>query len=210
MCGSLNYTFSVLFLGDVHDRKRTCGSKNRVLSPLFRGKQYARGRKKCCFVGEDMREGKRVRLKESHILSPILLERVREEEKVRFEEPHVLRAVSSPLIWDRQREMCGSKNRTFLFPVFWKKVWERERMCASSSRTFSLLSCEKKYLTGRENMWLEDPHVSLSRFVGDGTREEKNVRFFEPHILSSLVGNYMPQVQRMYGSKNRTFSLLFC
>ena len=30
------------------------------------------------------------------------------------------------MVRDRQREMCGSKNRTFLSPVVWEKVCERE------------------------------------------------------------------------------------
>ena len=142
----------------VRDRKKMCGSSSRTLS---------------CFVEGDTREGENVRLEEPHI-SPSCdaREGTREAENVRFEEPHVLCAVSYATVWDRQREMCGSKNRAFLSPVLWEMVCERKRECAAPRATHSP-SC----VVG-ESMREEEDHAalraahSLFSLVGDGTREE--------------------------------------
>ena len=100
------------------------------------------------------------------------------------------------MVHDRQREMWGLKNCTFLFCVVGEGMREGE------------------------NAWLEEPHISLSCCMGEGMREgerargrehkvlrilhslcclilhssmrqaERNVRLLEPHIsLSFLVGD---------------------
>ena len=100
------------------------------------------------------------------------------------------------MVRDRQREMCGSKNRTFLSCVVGEGMREGE------------------------NVRLEELHISLSCCMGEGMRErerargrehkvlrilrslcclilhssmgqaERNVRLLEPHIsLSFLVGD---------------------
>jgi len=82
-----------------------------------------------CVVGEGMREGQSTRAAEN----------------VRFEEPYVLCAVPYTTVWDRQREMCGSKNRTFLSSVLWEKVRARkgERAAGHTPSAFPPTSPEK-------------------------------------------------------------------
>ena len=41
-----------------------------------------------------------------------------------------------------------------------------------------------------ENVRFLEPHI-LSCCMGDDTRQDENVRFFEPHVLSPILWEYM-------------------
>ena len=150
------YIFCMKQVEMVCERRRTarfsllcCGRRYE------RGTEYASGRERkirrtlrslCCPIHNSMGQAERnVRLEEPHIsLSCFMGEDRQQGENVRFKEPHVLCAVSYATVWDRQREICGSKNRTFLSPILWEKVDERERMCGSKNHTIlSPVSWEK-------------------------------------------------------------------
>jgi hypothetical protein len=67
-------------------------------------------------------------------------------------------------------------------------VRDRKTTQGPKNLTFSLLFHGRWYATGREHEVLRTSR-SLSCFMGDGTRQEENVRFLEPHILSCFMGD---------------------
>ena len=128
--------------------------------------------------------------------------------------------------------MCGSKSHTFsfLFCGGWyargrENVWfeephspscfvgdgKRGRTCGSSNHTFSLLFDGTWYARGRENVRFFEPHI-LSPVLLGLVRERKRecVVRRATHSPSYFVGDGTREAGRMCGSKNHTFSLLFC
>jgi hypothetical protein len=124
------------------------------------------------------------------------------------------------MVRKRQRTY-GSKNRMFtrgreckvqgtsrsLCRPIRNSMQQAERMCGSKSRTFSLLSCEGWYATA-ENMRFFEPHVLF--FEPHVLFFEPHVLFFEPHVLFAVSREPVCERQRMCGSKNHAFSIMFC
>ena len=99
-------------------------------------------------------------------------------------------------VCNRQRENVQLEEPHILSRILWEVVRDRvaQRMCGSSSHTFSLTFCGTSYPTRqRECAVLRAAH-SLPCFVGNDTRQDReNVRFFEPHILSPVLRFFEPR-----------------
>ena len=121
-CGSSNYTFSLLSCGRWKERENVRFFELHVLSPIWWD-----------MVSE--RQGDRVVLRTTHSLSCVLRDGTRQSRDVPFWDPHIV----SPVYSRRQAENVRFLERHIL-SISWENQ-TAERMCGSSSRTFSLLVC---------------------------------------------------------------------
>ena len=178
-----------LVVNCMRQSERMCGSKNRTFSLLCCGRwYYARGRE--------------LEVPRTSRSPPVaycvwccsVADSMWQAENVRFLEPHILSAVLLETVHDRQR-MCGSSSRTFslLFCGRWYAIGTEREV---SSWCLTVVSCHLS-----SNLWFVKPHILSTPVANRVFCNRENIWLLEPCYSWALPSH-------IQGSSNHRFSQL--